>query len=189
MRGIKYLHLILILVGGTVGYALWAVAQSGSRAYPPTSLPPGSASRPSTAVRTEQAPFEERFWNYLKQAQYRNWASLGGLPASGYPGHSPHGEHVKLYVNRTATTATGEFPHGSILVKENYDASGTSLMAITVMYRTKDYAPETGDWYWIKYEPDGRVSKMNNMPVSGRVGMCIDCHRGAGGNDYVFAND
>lgn len=167
------------------GLAQFVMAQSGTRSYPQpqrTQANQGSASR-------AEAPFDDRFWSYLKQAQYRNWASLPGVPADGYPGNSPHGERVKLYVNRTAAAGQDGFRTGSILVKENYDASGDNLMAVTVMYRSEGFAPESGDWYWAKYEPDGRVSAMNNMRVSGRVGMCIDCHRSAEGNDFVFAND
>lgn len=167
------------------GLARFVMAQSGSRSYAQAQ---GTQATQGNASRAE-APFDDRFGSYLKQAQYRNWASLPGVPADGYPGNSPHGEKVKLYVNRTAAAGQDEFRNGSILVKENYDASGDNLMAITVMYRSESYAPEAGDWYWAKYEPDGRVSAMNNMRVSGRVGMCIDCHRSAEGNDFVFAND
>ena len=33
-------------------------------------------------------------------------------------------------------------------------------MAVTVMYRTKGYNPEGGDWYWAKYNPDGTIAQM-----------------------------
>lgn len=62
-------------------------------------------------------------------------------------------------------------------------------MALTVMYRSKEFDSTNNDWYWVKYEPNGRVSEMADMPVAGRVGMCIECHGGAGGDDFVFAND
>ena len=96
---------------------------------------------------------------------------------------------ARLYVNRTAATGDGQFPAGSILMKEKYDASSTKLMAVTVMYRSAGYAPESGDWHWTKYEADGRVALMNGQRVTGKVGICIVCHRSAGGDDYVFAND
>ena len=57
------------------------------------------------------------------------------------------------------------------------------------VYRSKGYAPDSGDWHWTKYEPDGEVSTMKGMRVAGRVNMCIECHKSAGGGDYVFAND
>jgi len=165
-----------------VGLAQFVMAQSGRRSTNSAQEAQGSATRAKSS-------FEARFWSYLKEAQYRNWASLPGAPTEGYPGNSPHGMKVKLYANRTATANKDEFGSGSILIKENFDASGEKLMAVTVMYRSKGFAPDSGDWYWAKYEPDGNISMMNKMPISGRVGMCIDCHSSAGGKDFVFAND
>ncbi len=175
---------ITLLLLASLGTVNWVLAQSGSRSYAP-------AQSGSRSVRPQQAelPYEERLWEFLSRAQYRNWAPLPGQTDEAYAGHSPHGEQVKLYANRVAAGRSSELPTGSILIKENFDATGTELMAITVMYRSTGYAPESGDWYWAKYEPSGAVSTMNNMRVGGRVNMCIDCHTSAGGGDFVFAND
>lgn len=48
---------------------------------------------------------------------------------------------------------------------------------------------DDGDWHWTKYAPDGQVSTMQGMRITGRVSMCVECHKSAGGGDYVFAND
>lgn len=167
-------------------------AQSGSRTQPYRSNPPAGQERSrqsGTNTQSETQSFEVRFWNWLQAAQYRNWSPLPGQTAGTYPGESPHGAHVKMYVNRTAITNPEQMPSGSAVVKENYGEDGETLMAITVMYRSEGYDPEHGDWYWVKYEPDGRVSRMDGMAVAGRVQMCIDCHSGAEGGDYLFAND
>ncbi len=164
-----------------------AVAQSGSRGGGSgvrSNGPSGSARPPAN-----QQPFEAQFWNWLARAQYKNWASLPGLSTDGYPGNSPHGKVVKLYANRAAAGDPATLPAGSILVKENYGPDGATLMAITVMYRSPGYNPDHGDWYWAKYDPNGRPSQMNGMSIAGKVGMCIDCHSGAAGDDYAFAND
>ena len=187
---------IMSLMVGTAG---WVWAQSGSRPSGGMSSgnrPSGgggvtrsqSQTRQGSIVRAEE-PFEVRFWNYLQQVQYRNWAPLTGQTDDFYPGHSPHGEKVKLYANRAAVAHSEEPPHGSILVKENYDRSGKTLMAITVMYRSKDYDRDNGDWVWTKYEPDGQVSVMKGLALTGKIGMCIQCHKSAEGGDFVFAND
>jgi hypothetical protein len=176
----------LAAVISTVG---WIAAQSGTR---PSGRPPTGTPQRGTTQGSDQRselPFEERFWNFLQQAQYRNWGPLPGQTDDVYPGNSPHGEKVKLYANRPAAGRPAELPHGSILVKENYDSTGEKLMSITVMYRSKGYAPDSGDWYWTKYEPDGKVSTMRGMRITGRVSMCVECHKSAGGGDYVFAND
>lgn len=197
-----------VLAGGAL--LVWTIsplsAQSGSRVPVRSSpqgtiqrTPPGSgtqsgsptqqggAQRPARTASTE--PFEVRLWNWLQQAQYRNWGPLPGRPADAYAGQEPHGAMVKIFANRTAAGSPDALPHGSIIVKENYGADGQSLMAVTVMYRVQNFDPEHGDWYWAKYEPNGQVSRMEGMAVAGKVGMCIDCHGSAGGNDYAFAND
>lgn len=197
----RTIAMVAVTLGLTVGTAGWVWAQSGSRGTSPR--PSGGASsgtraggatgspsqsRRGSSVRADE-PFEVRFWNYLQQAQYRNWAPLAGQTDGFYPGNSPHGEKVKLYANRSAAAHGDAPPFGSILVKETYDASGKSLMAITVMYRSKGYDPENGDWVWTKFEPDGEVSVMNGMKLTGKVGMCAQCHKSAEGGDFVFAND
>ena len=193
----------LLCALGIIGVFLTAViffvseneirAQSGSRSPQRYQSQSGSGSRiqrpaESTQQRIEQ-PFEVRFWNWLAQAQYHNWASLPGTTADVFEGNEPHGAMVKLFANRQATSSPQQLPHGSVLIKENYAPDGKTLNAITVMYRSQGYNPQAGDWYWIKYEPDGQVSQMTGRPVSGKVGMCIDCHSSAGGNDYLFSND
>jgi len=66
-------------------------------------------------------------------------------------------------------------------------------MAITIMQRSTGYDPEHADWYYAKYQPDGKIAKTppekNSMPIAGRFNSCIDCHGGAGGDDYLFLND
>lgn len=186
----------LIASGLTLVAASRVWAQSGTRQGAGGSGLRGSDGRAGAApfqgnaARSAPQPsFEQQFWEYLQASRYQNWASLPQVGADFYPGNSPHGQSVKLYVNRTASAATGEFPSGSILIKENYGADRLKPMAITVMYRSEGYDPQHQDWYWVKYEPDGRVSEMSGMRVAGQVAMCIECHSGAGGGDFVFAND
>lgn len=181
---------VALVLAGVVGGARWGppvFAQSGSRG----GMAPQQRSAPreqAVPVQREQT-FDEKMWSWLQAAQYKNWAPLPGQSADAYPGESPHGDKLRLYVNRTAVGRPNELPIGSMLVKENYAADGQTLMAITVMYRSRGFDPDHGDWYWAKYEPDGRVARMNGMPVSGRVGMCIECHTSAKGGDFAFSND
>ncbi|MEY3175529.1 MAG: cytochrome P460 family protein [Planctomycetaceae bacterium] len=154
----------------------------------------GSGSSRSTVIQQApvtqaKAPFEQQFWNWLQSSQYRNWAPPAGVSGDAYAGQSPHGAMVKLYANRMAVANAGSLPNGSVIVKENFGPDGTTLMAVTVMYRNVGYDPEHGDWYWAKYEADGQPSRMDGMVVAGKVGMCIECHSSAGGNDFTFAND
>lgn len=181
---------LVLAWGGVIGLGTGVLAQSSSRGAAGGS---GAAGGERTQqVQTQsggQSTFEAKFWNWLQQVQYKNWAPIPGQSADAFDGQMPHGAKVKVYVNRVAAGNPKQLPNGSILVKENYGPDGSTLMAITAMFRSEGYDPQHGDWYWVKYEPNGMVSQMNGMAVAGRVGMCAECHSSAEGNDFAFAND
>ncbi len=170
-------------------------AQSGSRSYQQrgSGTRPGSSYQQGGIRRAPVASFEGKFWSWLKQVEYHNWAPGPGKPTGAYPGQSPHGKLVKTYLNRTAAGNSGRLPHGSIIIKENLGPDGKTLMAVTVMYKAKGYNPEGNDWYWVKYNPDGSVARTpaekGSRPISGKFASCIECHSGADGNDFSFIND
>ncbi len=118
-----------------------------------------------------------------KTANYRSWPFWPGK-GTLYPGQHPHGAFLTTYVNPEAAQAisarAGRLPDGAMVVKENYSADN-QLAAITVMYRVKGYHPEAGDWFYLKYAPDGRIDK------EGRVAGCIGCHAAVKGNDWLFS--
>ena len=149
----------------------------------------------SGAAAQERAArsYEAKLWDWLQSAQYKNWAPVPGKSGDAYPGESPHGAFLKMYLNRTAAGDTKNLPTGSILIKENYGKDKKTLMAVTIMYRSKGYDPEHGDWYWVKYMPDGTVAKAplekGSMRLAGKVKGCIMCHSGADGKDFAFLND
>ncbi len=151
----------------------------------------GSGTRQSVMSGGES--FEQKFWNYLVRSKYRNWAPVPGKSDKMYEGESPHGAYLKMYLNRTAAGNVSDLPTGSIVIKENYGKDQRTLMAVTVMYKNNGYSPSTGDWYWVKYNPDGTVASKNTdkgpMSLAGRVQGCIDCHDSADGDDYAFFND
>ena len=148
-----------------------------------------SGTRRQAPAGRASAPFEVRFWNWLQQVEYRNWAPWPGQNGAVYAGKSPHGAFLKMYVERKAASNPKDPPHGSVIVKENYGPDKKTLMAITVMYRAEDYDRDHNDWYWVKYNPDGSVAMKGAKRLAGRVAGCIDCHGSAGGEDFLFAND
>ena len=154
----------------------------------------GSATQGSGSVNStvQPTPFEKKFWRYLSANNYKNWAPIPGQTGDFTPGQRPHGNLIKMYLNRAAAGNTETLPTGSIIVKENYSAD-QSLQAITVMYKNAGYNPASGDWYWVKYNPDGSVpmssADAGATKLAGRVKGCIDCHGGAGGDDFTFFND
>jgi hypothetical protein len=142
--------------------------------------------------RTARPAHHETLWSWLKQHDYRKWSGPNGTAPDLQPGESPHGALIKTYVSKLATQDLESPPDGSVIVKENYSPD-KKLMAITVMQRSAGYDPEHGNWYYAKYMPDGKIAKtppeMKSMPIAGKFNMCIACHDGADGDDFLFFND
>jgi len=158
-----FFALVLILFAFGLAMAIHETKPAETQAV----MPPGDATK---------------LYDYLKQAPYRSWKMWPGKKKL-YKGTEPHGALLTTYVNEIAIKAikskTGILPDGSIIVKENYDQK-KKLKALTVMYKIKGFSPDTGDWFWAKYSPDGKVE------AEGKVKGCIDCHSKKKENDYIF---
>lgn len=128
---------------------------------------------PAIAQSDMPEPAAEPFWTYITTTNpYTNWQMWPGKDGM-YPGTSPHGAFLKLYVNDVALQAINDnkpMPEGAIIVKENYDKDKATLMAITPMYLKEGYNPDAGNWFWAKYGPKGDVME------AGKVQGCIGCH-------------
>lgn len=120
---------------------------------------------------------------YLSQQDYQNNWQLWPGKDKLYKGAHPHGAFLTSYVSDGALEAIngkqGVIPDGEFVVKENYSPE-KKLAAITVMYKQAGYNPEGGDWFWLKYKPDGSIEK------EGKVGGCIGCHASVKANDWLF---
>lgn len=122
-------------------------------------------------------------WIYLQKADYRStwkmWPGKGKL----YEGTQPHGAFLTTYINSIAYDAVnakkGELPAGSIIVKENY-APDKKFVAMSVMYKVEGYNPEANNWFWVKYQLDGKID------AEGKVERCIGCHTTRKDNDYIW---
>ena len=165
--GIVLLTLILALALGG-----WALADhDGGEGTTPAPLPQASGQQVWEYIAT---------WN--KYTTWPLWPGKGKL----FEGTEPHGALLTVYVSQDALGVIkdkkGFFGEGAFVIKENYKPDKT-LAAITVMYKKKGYNPEAGDWFWAKYNADGSVDK------EGKVGGCINCHKQAEGNDWVFTGE
>lgn len=142
----------------------------------------------------DPAKMASDLWNKIQGDKYReNWKLWPGK-GKFYEGTEPHGMLLTTYVNEAAYNAVEkkekELPDGSIVIKENYMPDKT-LGAITVMQKIQGYNPEAGDWFWVKFLPDGNpeMAEMDgkSMPVAGKFPMCIACHQAStGGIRYIM---
>ena len=91
---------------------------------------------------------------------------------------------VHLYANPVAmpavTNRTTAFPVGSVIVKEKLAGDGKVSGVGGMVKRAVGYDASNGDWEYFYYGKPGDFS-------SGRIGSCIDCHRAAKTNDYVYS--
>jgi hypothetical protein len=124
----------------------------------------------------------EALWAHLQDVDYRSWPLFPGK-GELYSGTEPHGMLLTTYVNRSARDAlaggAGSLPAGAILVKENYMPDST-FAAATVMHKVPGYNTQNGDWFWAKYDANGRVED------AGRAPMCQQCHSAARQRDFVM---
>ena len=147
---------------------------------------------PMVAVAAEKGKAElpgatgKDLWSYLTKVKYQKSFTLWPGKGKLYKGTEPHGALLTTYINKPALGAIqgkkGAMPAGAIVVKENY-MPDKKLAAITVMYKVAGFNPEAGDWFWVKYKPDGTIEK------EGKVGGCIGCHGSRKGNDFLYTGE
>ena len=133
-------------------------------------------------------------WGKIQSDNYqKSWMTFPGKGIM-YKGTQPHGAFLSTYVNDSAGAALAkkekELPYGSIIIKENY-MPDKKLGAITVMKRIEGYNPCAGDWFWVKFAPDGKPMTMEKdgmtMTLAGKPGGCIGCHTAStGGIKYIM---
>lgn len=122
--------------------------------------------------------------NYVERiSPYESWPLWPGTEKM-YEGASPHGAFLTTYVNSVAYKAiqnkAGPLPNGSIIVKENY-GKNEKLAAVTVMKKVKGFAPDSGNWFYIKYKPEAIT-----IQAEGDVDSCRQCHAKVKDNDWLF---
>jgi hypothetical protein len=148
----------------------------------PHERPPTPPSEPANAGLPP--PEGRGFIRFIETAPYKQWELWPGTEPM-YEGTDPHGHFLITYVNEQARRAigerAGEMPHGAIIVKENYTPE-RQFDSVTAMYKIEGYNPETGDWFWIKYDA-------REIESEGKVEGCIAFHTGAADNDYLFTSN
>ena len=149
-----------------------------------------SRSAPARATRPQTpAEFYANFWQHIMKpgAAYNTWKPLDHEPPN-VEVENPHGNESPTYANDVAAKDPKNLPVGSILVREDYDDQ-RQRQSISVLYRVKDYDPEHGNWYYLRFTETGAVMRgTDNKPLAGKVASCIDCHARASGKDFVFSN-
>jgi hypothetical protein len=125
--------------------------------------------------------------------EYRLWRRYNTVPYRS----DQHGErYVNNYSNGIAGDyrlfeAAGNLPTGSILAKDSFavtangDVFSGPLFVMEKM--STGFNPESRNWRYVMYMPDGSLFGMTNGEGSERVEFCIACHKEAGHeHDHLF---
>ena len=154
-----------------------------------------------TSDKTMRPPFgNAEDIDYAKQLWLKMEArGLNSTPANLYVGGPPHGpvrEVLEAIIDGKRVIVKRNFGGEGISVKSVSQNRAAFLKAITVMAKREDgYDPENGDWFWVKYKPDGSLhTNAKGMKLAGKVAKgtdkgCIFCHQSASGNDLVFIHN
>ncbi len=134
---------------------------------------------PSAPDRNSRGPDIYRF--ITAEEPYRQWKKLP--PLGKRPEGAPHGPQATVYANPIAAEAleggTLPMPADSALLVENRGKDET-VVSLEMMIKRPDFFRRHGDWYWLRFAPDGEVLK------EGAMGQCIRCHKRRRQSDYVF---
>jgi len=154
-----------------------------------------------TSEKTMRPPFgNAEDIDYAKQLWAKMEAKdLNSTPANLYVGGPPHGpvrEVLEAIIDGKRVIVKRNFGGEGVSVKSVSQNRAAFLKAITVMAKREDgYDPENGDWFWVKYKPDGSLhTNAKGMKLAGKVAKgtdkgCIFCHQSASGNDLVFIHN
>lgn len=115
-----------------------------------------------------------------------DWPSPGEVVGLDSRRENPH-EHnyCHVFVNdrglSTLKSGKGEYPEGSLIVKQKFsDSKGENTVLFTVMRKMgKNYNPQHGNWEY------SIVSGSATSHLRGNTQSCIDCHDGYAKTDYV----
>lgn len=159
----------------------------------------GSAQAAPPFGEPQDVDYAKMLWTTMVDAGYAGKDSIQSRP---YTGQHPHGAILDTFEGQIALD--GKLHH--IIVKRNYGGEGVSiatvsndrakyLKAVTVMLKRPGYDPETKDWFWAKYLPDGSLDKNPaGMMLAGKIAKgkpagCIACHTAAPGGDMMYLHD
>jgi hypothetical protein len=135
-------------------------------------------------------------WKLMKTENYRDRWNMWPGKVALHQGTPPHGALLTTYINSIGYESVfkkeKELPAGTIIAMENYVEDKT-LEAITVMYNLVPFDPENGNWFWVKFAPDGKPIKMERdgetITLAGKVTECIECHSASSsGTQYIMTS-
>ncbi|MBA3901251.1 MAG: cytochrome P460 family protein [Bacteroidetes bacterium] len=131
---------------------------------------------------------------------YRDWKVIKtntGTSPMIRDAHAAEMPDVTRYVHAkdpdVKRDANGDFPRGTVIVKESRKEDGTVEAVTAMVKRGGNFNPEHKGWEWFMLEgPSGKINRDGDMKMRGAAlmdGMCNSCHAQVREKDYVFSKD
>ncbi len=96
----------------------------------------------------------------------------------------------KIYFKDGVKRSGDEYAVGSTILKYSYNSNGQVNMRTGMVKRGNNFDAEHNNWEYFVLMPDGKIaSDANGNKMRGANllnGMCVGCHSGASGKDYIF---
>ena len=157
-----------------------------------------------------------RIYDLIKGALAKVYGSSGYEDADKYQSFKRHNQapylsstHGNLYLNNYANQIAdkygefeqaGQLPVGSVLFKDSFSVTEVSqsfsdttesrqivLGPLFIMRKMEQgFNRVTGDWQYIKIQPDGKVIGMTGGAGAERVEYCIGCHLAREEFDHLY---
>lgn len=143
----------------------------------------------------QDVAFAAKIWDALAEQKL---VGPGGIVTYPYKGTSLHGPVLQYLESEVSVDSQ----RGTVIAKRNHRGEGLTveqvineptahLDSLGVMFRREGgYDPAHGDWFWVKFMPDGTVATTpQGAKMAGQTKPCIACHTPAPGEDFVFSHD
>jgi hypothetical protein len=115
-------------------------------------------------------------------AGYENWVKLTRKPIPPRASGDAHLGTKTIYSSKPPR-GNGDFPDGTIIVKEAVRPGKDFLGLIAVMRKEQGAEPAHNDWRFVEFTRDDRRDRFSET-ASGAI--CWTCHMGAAKTDYVW---
>jgi hypothetical protein len=136
---------------------------------------------------TEFIAEDKDFANYTTWKEAAKATGPSAALGAAHQGADPEITRV-IYVNDKVRKENGQFPVGTIVVKQNVKKDGTVTGAVAMVKRGNKFNEKAGDWEWFTITPANQTiaKDANGNARRGATAGCIGCHTQAEKKDYVF---
>ena len=121
---------------------------------------------------------------------WENWLAInftmGPDPALGQA-HGGNNEEATrtIFINdENASLQNGEYPQGTVIVKQTHDGNGDQIGLTAMVKRGGDFNEAGAGWEWFMWDENGDLQRGADL----MNGACQGCHNQAATTDYVFSS-